>query len=233
MDKIIIMPTYNEKENISDMIDMIFKILPDISMLIVDDSSPDGTADLVRQKQAQYPNLNLYVRNKKEGLGKAYIDAMSRVMQDPGIKRIITMDADFSHDPNYLPQMLTASEEYGLVVGSRYINNGGTAGWETWRKVLSFCGNFYSRTITRLKIFDYTAGFCIFNTDYLKIIDLSKIHASGYAFQMEIKYEMVKAGANFIEVPIIFKNRRGGETKISNDIVLEGIKTPWRMIFKK
>jgi len=143
------------------------------------------------------------------------------------------MDADFSHDPKYLVEMFKKSKEYSVVVGSRYVLGGKTVGWELWRRILSFCGNFYCRTITGMPVKDCTGGFNIIHTDLLRKIDFSKMDMSGYAFIMEIKYLLYRAGGTFFEVPITFVNRVGGESKISSHIISEGIIAPWKIKFLK
>lgn len=233
MKNVVIIPTYNEKQNVNSLIEAIFKILPDIFILVVDDNSPDGTGNIVKDLQKKFPNLNLLVRNKKEGLGKAYPNAFEEVLKDSDAESVIMMDADFSHNPSYLPLILEASRGVDVVVGSRYTKGGGTEGWELWRRLLSRWGNFYAKTITRLPVADCTGGFNLIKTHILKRTDFSDIDASGYAFQIELKYLLWKSGARFAELPIIFKNRIEGESKISRHIILEGIIAPWKMIIKK
>lgn len=229
----IIIPTYNERENIAQIISEIFIIVPTVHVFAVDDNSPDGTAVLVDSLINKFPNLHLLKREKKEGLGKAYIYAFQRVLSDQSFERIFMMDADFSHNPIYLPRIIEKSQEFDLVIGSRYVKGGKTIGWELWRKTLSFCGNFYCRLILRTPIHDYTSGFLSISTDLMRQIDFSAIDVSGYAFTIELKYLLYKKGATFFELPIVFQNRTGGESKISNHIISEGVKAPWKMILKK
>ena len=233
MKDIIVIPTYNEKENISALVPEIFKIVPDVYVVVADDNSPDGTADAVRVLMQSYPRLSLFSRRAKEGLGRAYAAAFQKLLAESDVRTVIMMDADFSHHPRYLPAMLAESRAHSVVVGSRYVSGGGTEGWEGWRRLLSFGGNRYARLVTGLPIFDLTGGFNIIHTELLRKIDLSAFDASGYAFIIELKYRLWKAGADFAEVPIIFKNRREGESKISNHIIAEGIIAPWKMRFKK
>lgn len=230
---IVVIPTYNEKQNIGQLVETIFKILPQIRILVVDDNSPDGTGDVVKNLQKRFPNLNLLVRKKKEGLGKAYISAFEGVLKDPDVESVIMMDADFSHSPFYLPLILGASRGVDVVVGSRYVRGGEIIGWESWRRLLSRWGNFYAQMITRLPTADCTSGFNLIKTNFLKNVDFLKIDASGYAFLIELKYLLWENGARFQELPIVFKNRISGESKISNHIILEGILAPWKMILKK
>ena len=233
MKNVIILPTYNERENIGNIIPMIFSVVPDIYILVADDNSPDGTADVVKDLQKKYPNLSLISRPKKNGLGRAYINAFNYVLKDHDIRSVIMMDADLSHQPKFLPEMLEKSREFSVVIGSRYVLGGGTVGWELWRRALSYFGNFYCRTITRMPINDCTTGFNVINADLLRKIDLSRVDMSGYAFIMELKYNLYLAGARFYEVPIIFMNRVGGESKMSSHIINEGILAPWKMIINK
>jgi dolichol-phosphate mannosyltransferase len=215
------------------LIPLIFDNIPGISVVVADDNSPDGTGKVVSDLKYKYPNLILVTRESKGGLGKAYINAFKEVLKDINVRKIVMMDADMSHDPKYLNQMIKESDKYSVVVGSRYVVGGKTVGWELWRRVLSFCGNLYCRIITGLPIKDCTGGFNVISADYLRKIDFSKMDMSGYAFIMEIKYLLYKTGANFLEVPITFVNRVGGESKISSHIISEGILAPWKIKISK
>ncbi len=233
MKNVIVLPTYNEKENIGNIVPLIFSVVPDIFILVADDNSPDGTASVVQELMKKYSNLSIISRPQKNGLGKAYINAFNFVLKDPEVKNVIMMDSDLSHQPKYLPEMLKRSAEATVVIGSRYTKGGDTQGWELWRRLLSFFGNFYCRIITRMPIKDCTAGFNVIRADLLKKVDFSKMDMSGYAFIMELKYNLYKAGAKFYEVPIIFVNRVGGESKMSSHIINEGVLAPWKLILKK
>ncbi len=233
MKNVIVIPTYNERENIVKLVPEIFRLIPDIFIMVVDDNSPDGTAEAVREMEKTYPNLSLLLREKKEGLGKAYVHAFNELLKDKEVGRIIMMDADLSHDPQYLPNMLKESEKHTLVIGSRYIKGGKTAGWELWRRILSAGGNLYCQLVTGMPIKDFTGGFNVINAELLRKVDLTNIDVSGYAFILEIKYLLWRAGAIIKEIPIIFKNRTGGESKISGHIISEGVFAPWKMILKK
>lgn len=230
---VVVIPTYNEKDNIGGIILAIFKMSPGINILVVDDNSPDGTSGVVKKMQAQYSNLSILERPSKQGLGRAYLDAFQAVLKNNEVKHIIMMDADFSHDPKYLPEMLETAKNFDVVIGSRYVSGGGTVGWEAWRRFLSKFGNLYSRMVTGMPIFDCTGGFNLIKTNFLRKIDLSSVSMSGYAFQIELKYLLWTAGAQFKEIPIIFKNRLNGESKISNHIIKEGILAPWKIKKKK
>ena len=233
MKEVIILPTYNERENIGPLVEQIFSLLPEIGILVVDDNSPDGTAAVVKKLQARYSNLSLLERPVKNGLGGAYIEGFKRLLADPDIRNIVMMDADFSHNPKFLPPMLGEAENYDLVIGSRYIKGGGIAKWELWRRILSAGGNLYVRVLLGRRVHDWTGGFNCIRADYLRKVNLDEIDLSGYAFIMGIKYFLIKAGVNIKEIPIIFEARRGGESKLSHHIISEGIIAPWKIIFKR
>ncbi len=198
---------------------------------MIDDNSPDGTADAVRVLQKQYPNLQLFSRPKKEGLGKAYLSAFQKYISESDM--MLTMDADFSHHPRFIPVLLNAMQRADVVVGSRYVKGGSAVGWELRRRILSRCSNFYARMITRMPLHDCTSGCILMKTDFLRRIDLNKIDISGYVFLVEIKYLLWKAGARIVEVPIEVVNRREGKSKLAGHVIREGILAPWKMVFKK
>jgi dolichol-phosphate mannosyltransferase len=226
------LPTYNEAENITQIIEEIFKFVPDIEIMVVDDNSPDGTVEIVAGLLTRYPNLSLCRRPGKQGLGRAYVDAFRQTLKDDGVTHVMMMDADFSHQPKYLPEMMKFIDRYDVVIGSRYIRGGTTEGWEWWRKILSKFGNLYCRLITGLPINDCTGGFNIIKVSALKEVNLDHIDMSGYAFIMELKYTLFRSGATFYEFPIVFSNRRGGESKLSNHIIGEGVLAPWKMVWR-
>ncbi|MHB0865503.1 MAG: polyprenol monophosphomannose synthase [Minisyncoccota bacterium] len=230
---IVIIPTFNEKANISILIKEIFDAAPLVHVLVVDDNSPDGTGEIVSSLKEVFPNLDLFSREKKEGLGKAYLAAFRKVLEDTDLRSVVMMDADLSHHPKHLKEMLKKLETFDVVIGSRYVSGGGTKGWELWRRALSLFGNLYCRTLTRMPIHDCTGGFNAIRAETLRKVDFSGVDLSGYAFIMELKYALFKAGARFAEIPIIFTNRVGGESKMSGHIISEGILAPWKMILKK
>lgn len=231
---VVLLPTYNERENIVRIILEIFSVDHDLHLLVIDDNSPDGTGDAVRSYMRAYPNLELLSRPMKQGLGEAYKAGMLRVLADDTFEKVITMDADGSHATEYLEDILHASDKHDLVIGSRYVQGGGIENWEKWRHQLSKWGNFYARTITGLPTKDMTAGYMCFRTDLLRKIDFSHLQASGYAFLMELKFCAVHTLAcSYKEIPIIFKARREGESKISRHIIGEGLLAPWKLRFKK
>lgn len=207
--------------------------VPEIHILVVDDNSPDGTADAVKELIAEHPNLSLLKRPVKNGLGGAYIEAFKKLLVDEKVRNIIMMDADFSHNPKYLPEMLEEIKNYDLVIGSRYIKGGGITHWELWRRILSRGGNFYVRILLGRKIRDWSAGFNCIKASVLKRVDLDKIEFSGYAFVSGLKYFLLRAGASVKEMPIIFEERRSGKSKMSGNIIREGFLAPWKLLFTK
>ncbi|MHB1316308.1 MAG: polyprenol monophosphomannose synthase, partial [Minisyncoccota bacterium] len=231
MSLVIIIPTYNEKENISRIIDELFIHVPHAQILVVDDNSPDGTSDIVQDLQVDKPHVHLLVRQNKEGLGKAYIHAFKYALETFSPTRIVMMDADLSHQPHYVKSMEENFAPGKVIVGSRYVKGGDTIGWETWRKFLSLYGNLYSRVVTGIPINDLTAGFYMIDVDLLRQINFDSFDSSGYAFQIELKHMLKQVGGDFYELPIVFVNRVGGESKISNHIISEGLIAPWKIRF--
>lgn len=231
---LILLPTYNEKHNVKIIIPKIFSLLPEINILVIDDNSPDKTSEVVAELMLKYKNLHILKRQNKTGLGDAYKDGMKKVLMEENIKYIITMDADGSHSPEYLKEFLVEINNYDLIIGSRYVNGGGTENWELWRKKLSSFGNFYAKLLTGMKINDFTAGFMCIRKEFLAKVDFDKIDSSGYSFLIELKYSLIKLlGARVKEVPIIFERRLEGESKISKKIVIEGLLTLWRLLLKR
>lgn len=234
MKSVVIIPTYNEKDTIESIISSILSnvIDKDIDICVVDDNSPDGTANIVKRLMENNKNIFLINREKKEGLGKAYVYAFSKILEKNIYDTVITMDADMSHDPVYINKMIDLRKEYDIVIGSRYVKGGKTFGWEKWRMLLSYFGNLYTKTVLKVPVNDLTAGYNAISTNILKKVDLNKMSSSGYAYTIESKFMFYKNGAKMIEVPIIFRNRIHGESKISNHIIREGILAPWRLILK-
>lgn len=222
MKPVIVIPTYNEGENIQDLVTAIraenLNPVPDI--LVVDSASPDGTAETVLNIQKHDPLLHLFRQNAKLGLGKAYLDGM-RWALERDYDCLVTMDADFSHHPKYLHRLFREIGTYDLVIGSRYIPGGELKNWPESRRMLSRFANWYARTLMGLPFSDLTSGFHCFRTDLLKKILQNRIHAEGYAFLMELKYLALLYGARFCEVPIIFSDRTKGDSKISKKVILE------------
>lgn len=229
MTDFIIIPTYDERNNIRVLVDKIFALYPTIHILVVDDNSPDGTALVVQELQRTYPALHLKQRAGKLGLASAYLEAFKQVLQEyPEVRNIITMDADLSHDPAVISTMLEEMEQYDLVIGSRYIRGGGVRNWELSRRALSLGGNLYTRIVTMSPVHDLTAGFVCYSTALLRRYDFDSIKAAGYGYQMEMKITAERLGARIKETPIIFGPRVEGQSKISNHIIYEGLIVPWR-----
>jgi dolichol-phosphate mannosyltransferase len=225
----VILPTYNERDNIGEIVSRLFAQLPDFRVLVVDDNSPDGTAEAVRSLQKNFPRLDLLFRPLERGFGSAYLAGFRRVIETGSSGAILMMDADLSHDPAYIPAMLKEIITCDVVIGSRYIGGGGVAGWELWRRALSRAGNAYIRAITQMPFRDCTSGFILIRSDLLLSLDLVDICSSGYAFLMELKYALWVSGARIKEIPIVFRSRAGGESKLSGHIVGEGIRAPWKV----
>jgi dolichol-phosphate mannosyltransferase len=222
----VILPTYNEAENLERIVGAILEHVPERRMvLIVDDNSPDGTGEIADRLAESDQAVSVLHREKKEGLGPAYL-AGFRVALDAGAERIIEMDADFSHDPAYLPRLIEATEDADLAIGSRYVPGGGVTEWGAVRRFISRGGSAYARLALGLRIRDLTGGFKCFRRIVLETIDLDSIEARGYAFQVETTYRAIKAGFTVVEVPIVFKDRADGTSKMSKAIVAEAM---WRV----
>lgn len=219
---LIVVPTYNEKDNISELLDVLLAFPDNIHVLVVDDGSPDGTGDIVQARAAATDRVHLLRRSGKLGLGTAYI-AGFRWALERDYERIFEMDADFSHDPKYVPEMLAKSETADLVVGSRYATGVNVVNWPMARLLLSWCANKYAKFVSGLPIADCTAGFKCISRDALAAIDLDDISASGYGFQIEIHYKVWKKGFRLAEIPIVFVDRRAGVSKMSGKIIREAL----------
>lgn len=229
----IIIPTYNERENITPLVTELLEKVNEVRILVVDDNSPDGTAEAVRALSANDPRVALMTRPAKLGMGSAYQEAFRRVLDEGGDDLIITIDADFSHNPAYVPELVRAAADNDLVVGSRYIKGGGIENWELWRRALSWGGNFYVRLITGLPIHDCTAGFSCMRADFLRKVPFEKIKATGYAWWFTLRMMFYRRGARIKEIPIIFTERRVGKSKISTHVIYEGLIEPWRIRLSK
>lgn len=223
MKKLVIIPTYNEKENIEAIINAVFGLNDDFHILVVDDSSPDGTAEIVKNLQQIYPQfLHLTVRKVKDGLGKAYIHGFKWAIEK-GYDYIFEMDADFSHNPNDLPKLYEACKNADMAVGSRYSQGVNVVNWPMGRVLLSYFASRYVRFVLGIPVYDTTAGFVCFKRETLQKIGLDKIKLKGYGFQVEMKYRVFKKGMKIVEVPIIFTNRLLGESKMNGGIIGEAI----------
>ncbi len=228
---LIIIPTYNERENLKSLCDQVLTALPSADLLIVDDNSPDGTGQLADQMAAENPRINVLHRSGKLGLGTAYIAGFHYALSK-GYQFVFEMDADFSHDPVYLPALLGAAKDgAGVVIGSRRVPGGGTENWGLGRQLISAGGSLYARTILGLDVRDLTSGFKCFRREVLAAIDLDAVRSNGYSFQIEMTYRAVRKGFSVAEVPIIFIDRRAGQSKMSSKIFAEAMGMVWRLRF--
>lgn len=227
---LVIIPTYNEKENIEDIIHAVFALDNSIHILIVDDNSPDGTAVIVKEIQKNHNCLHLIEREGKLGLGTAYIAGFKFGIEQ-GYDYILEMDADFSHNPKDVPRLIEACKNGGsdITVGSRYVNTGGVKDWDWFRHFLSKGASYYVKLLTGLPVQDPTAGFVCYRIEVLKTLDLDRIEFVGYAFQIEMKYAAWGLGYKIEEVPIIFEDRKKGTSKMNLSIVREAIVGVLRM----
>jgi len=228
--RIVIIPTYNEIENIDLITNAVFELPMQFDVLIVDDNSPDGTGRRVKELQQKFPNLHLLERKEKNGLGTAYIDGFKWCLSK-GYEYVFEMDADFSHNPADLMRLFEACTAHkGMTIGSRYVTGVNVVNWPMSRVMLSFFASKYVRFITGIDVHDTTAGFVCYHKRVLETIDLDKIKFRGYAFQIEMKFTAWKHGFKVTEVPIIFTDRTRGESKISKGIIKEAV---WGVISMK
>ena len=217
---LVAIPTYNEAENLEAMVAAVYGALPEAAVLIIDDASPDGTGRLADDLAARYPSLQVLHRPGKQGLGTAYVAGFHYALERD-FDCVFEMDADFSHDPHYLPALLAATEDADLVIGSRYVPGGQTPDWGLSRRMISGFGNVFARTLLQLPVRDCTAGFKCYRRCVLEAFDLDAIRLEGYAFQIETVYQSVRKGFRITEVPIVFPDRKVGKSKMSKAIVAE------------
>ncbi len=229
---LIIIPTYNEIDNIEKMVRTLFSLYPELSLLIIEDGSPDGTAKVVKSLMTEFKNLFMIERTGKLGLGTAYITGF-RWALEKDYDYVFEMDCDFSHDPKQIPDLLEAALTNDLVIGSRYINGIRIINWPFRRLLLSYCASIYTRTITGIPIFDTTGGFKCFKKSALLSLDFDRIISNGYSFQLELNYKIWSKGLKINEVPIIFYERRDGQSKMGGGIILEAIFAVFRLRIKK
>jgi dolichol-phosphate mannosyltransferase len=222
----VVIPTYNERENIDTLIPRLLEVGPDVGILVVDDNSPDGTADRVRAIAAGNPRIKLIRREAKLGLGSAYITGFKLALEQ-GAELIIQMDADFSHDPKYVPDLLNAIAECDVVLGSRYITGANVVNWPIQRLLLSYFANVYTRVVTGMPIQDSTSGFKCFRRRVLETVDLDQIISDGYCFQIEMTFRCWRRGFRVREIPIVFVDRHSGTSKMSRKIIWEAIWKVW------
>lgn len=228
MKAMVVIPTYNERDNIGRLVTEVLAQDEDIHVLVVDDNSPDGTGAIVDAVAAVNPRIHVLHREGKLGLGSAYRDGF-RYALDKGAEYVVEMDADFSHDPAVLPRFFEKMNDYDLVIGSRYLNGVSVVNWPIRRLILSYFASVYTRLITGLRISDCTGGFKCFHRKVLEAIDLNRIKSDGYSFQIEMNYRCVERGFRVGEIPIIFIDRHAGSSKMSKKIVREAVTMVWKL----
>jgi dolichol-phosphate mannosyltransferase len=222
----LVVPTYNEAPNIEPLVGAVRKVLPaSRRILIVDDSSPDRTGEIADGLAAEHEDVEVLHRPRKEGLGPAYLAGFRQALGQ-GAELVLQMDADFSHDPAYVPRLIDASRNADLVLGSRYVSGGGVTEWGPTRRLISRGGSAYARTVLGVGIRDLTGGFKCWRREALEAVDLDSVDSRGYAFQIEMTYRAIRAGFRVVEVPIVFRERRVGASKMTGLIVTEAI---WRV----
>jgi dolichol-phosphate mannosyltransferase len=231
-DALVVLPTYNEVDNLDPIVAAICRTTTRCDILVVDDNSPDGTGALADELARANPRVKVLHRAAKEGLGRAYLAGFDRALS-AGYQFIIEMDADFSHDPKYLHPLLEAAQDADLVLGSRYIQGGGVENWGLIRKLVSRGGSFYARTILGAPVHDLTGGFKCFRRETLLALDLATVRSGGYSFQIELTYRASSLGFRVVEIPIVFVDRRVGKSKMSRQIFLEAILMVWKLRFSR
>ena len=225
---LIVIPTYNEYENIENLLGRLLNMPLGLHVLVVDDNSPDGTGKLVEEISQRYNRIHILHRAKKEGIGPAYVAGFKWALEQ-GFDIVVEMDADLSHRPRYLPKMIAELETYDVVAGSRWIKGGSIANWAFWRVLLSRLANLYASFILHVPITDLTGGYNCYRSKVLRVIDLDSIHSDGYSFQIEMKYRSFQHGFRIKEIPITFPDRKAGDSKISKRIVLEAMWIVWKL----
>jgi dolichol-phosphate mannosyltransferase len=219
----VCLPTYDERENLEPMVRALAEVLgPDDRVLVIDDSSPDGTGEIADRLAGELPWVDVLHRPRKEGLGRAYLDGFRAALAS-GSELVLEMDCDFSHDPADVPRLIAAAEDADLVLGSRYVPGGGTENWGLVRRAISRWGSLYAQLLLGLRVRDLTGGFKCYRRRVLETIDLNAIESRGYAFQIETTYRAVRAGFRVVELPIRFTDREVGGSKMSRAIVLEAV----------
>jgi len=224
----VVLPTYNEIENLAQIAPAILERLPGATLLVVDDSSPDGTGALAEQMAADDTRVRVLHRPAKQGLGKAYVDGFKTAL-DGDARRIVQMDADWSHDPAYLPAMVAALDDADLVIGSRYVKGGGVRNWGIARRFVSRGGSIFARTVLSLSAHDLTGGFKAWRREALAALPWDSLHSGGYVFQIETTFRAARQGARVSEIPIVFVDRRLGASKMSRRIIFEALAVVMRL----
>ena len=221
MKAVVVIPTYDERENVEPMADAVLAQSPDVELLFVDDNSPDGTGDRIEELRRSRPRLACLHRTAKEGLGRAYVAGFEEALRR-GADRVIQMDCDFSHDPKDIPRLLAADAD--LVIGSRYVPGGGTPGWPFRRRLISRAGGVFIRTVTGMPVRDPTGGFKCWRRSALERLDLATVESAGYSFQLEMNHRAWRRGLSIAEIPITFSDRVRGYSKITPAIAVESFK---------
>lgn len=230
MSTLVLLPTYNERENISELIRQTLALSSGVEILVVDDNSPDGTADAVEQAFGNESRVHLLRRSGKLGLGTAY-SAGFRYAIEHEYEKVISMDGDFSHDPRFIPDLIRVSEQFDLVIGSRYVPGGGTENWGLFRKVISRTANLTAHVILSMKQADCTSGYRLYRVELLKRLDFDSVIADGYSYLIEILCRASRQNSKIGETPILFVERRHGKSKISRKEILKAVQTIFRLRF--
>ena len=230
MKAVVVIPTYDERENVGPMADAVLAAVPDAELLFVDDNSPDGTGDAIEALMKSEPRIRCLHRTKKEGLGRAYVAGFEAAL-GMGADRVVQMDCDFSHDPKDLPRLL--AEDADLVIGSRYVKGGGTPGWPFKRRLISRAGGVFIRIVTGMPLRDPTGGFKCWTAAALRKIDFATVASAGYSFQLEMNHRAWKTGCSIREIPIVFTDRTRGYSKITPGIAVESVKIALALRFGK
>lgn len=229
---LIVIPTYNERDNLPKLLGRLLNVRPDIEILVVDDNSPDGTGKMAEEFSRNNPRVHLLSREKKMGLGPAYLAGFDWGLER-GFDLFVEMDADLSHRPRYLPVFFEKIKNCDMVVGSRWMKGGKIANWPYFRVLLSQMAGLYSRIILGVPVHDMTAGYVCYRREVLERIGLNRVHSDGYCFQIEMKYRAIQKGFKICEIPILFTDRKSGNSKISRHIVFEALIKVWWLRFSK
>jgi dolichol-phosphate mannosyltransferase len=225
----VVVPTYNERANLEQLIPRVLGQAPEIELMVVDDGSPDGTGEYADSVAAENPRVHVLHRPGKMGLGSAYVHAFTHILDTTDADLVVQMDADFSHDPDVIPDLVKKAEKYDVVIGSRYITGANVANWPLRRLFLSYFANVYTHIITGLPLRDSTGGFKCFHRRVLSEIELGTIRSDGYSFQIEVNFRSWRKGFSIVEIPIVFVDRHAGTSKMSRRIVWEAMWLVWRL----
>jgi dolichol-phosphate mannosyltransferase len=225
---LVIIPTYNEIENITTLIEEVFSRAPNAHILVVDDNSPDGTAAVVEKIIDSNPSLHILKRSGKQGVASAFLDGFSWAINN-GFDILLAMDADFSHDPKYIPAMQKEIEKADLVIGSRNVKGGGIENRSLFRNILTKCGALYCQVLLKCPIKDFTGGYNMWRRTTLEKIGLNEVVCRGYSFQIEMKYKTYKKGCSIAEIPIVFPDRKKGQSKMSGSFLLKALGDVWKI----